>query len=239
MPQTDRASTSGSDTMFGKFGGRNRRFRLASAGLTYPFALVIVALLLAGCGPNDQKEDYYPLGVGSTWTYEIRAWDVTPSGTETSFSGTGTIQATESDKLPTGEDVVQFMRTISESDAATDSVTYVDTGYYRTGGDCVLHYANKADTTVADTLLKLPLAKDVSWLRGGTRLRVTEESDVTVKAGTYRAWKVEAMYDTSYHRSACWWYADGVGEVKWHVVQVLQPDFTVVTHWELDNAAIK
>ena len=221
--------------------GRNRRFRLASAGLTYPFALVLAALLLAGCSPNDQKEDYYPMGVGSTWTYEVRDWGDTPSGTETLFSGEVTVQATKTDKLPTGEDVVLFVSTgTSGQGTLTDSMTIVDSSYVRRGGDCVLHYSDKADTTVADTVLKLPLAKGVTWLRFDTPLRVTEESDVTVKAGTFRAWKVEAVYDSSHQNcSASWWYADGIGQVKWHRVYTSVPGYVHVTHWELGGAAIR
>jgi hypothetical protein len=60
-----------------------------------------------------------------------------------------------------------------------------------------------------------------------------------VKAGTYRTWKVEAIVDTSQHASLSWWYADGVGQVKLHRVSASTPGYTHVTHWELDNAAIR
>lgn len=209
---------------------------------TPPFVYALLAFTLAGCGLFEHHEDYYPMGIGSTWTYEVHDWEMTPSGTDTLYNGTDTIKATKNDRLPTGEDVVLFIRTITyEPDTASDSTVEVDSNYVRMGGDCVLQYANKADTTVPDTVLKLPLAKDVSWFRWGARVKVTEESDVTVKAGTYRAWKVEAIYDSTYHGlSASWWFADGVGEIQSHFVSPSGiPGYTYVTHRELDRATIR
>jgi len=202
-----------------------------------------MTLLLVGCRENNRKENYFPMRIGSAWTYDACDWLDTPSGTETLSSGIVKVQAARDDKLPSGEDVVLIVYTnaykLRDTVARPDTITQVDSLYFRTGGDCILEYDSKADTTVADTVLKLPLAKDVTWLRSGTHLRVTEESDVSVKAGIYRTWKVEAIVDTSLHASESWWYADGVGEVKWHRVDATTPGRARVTHWELDSATIR
>jgi hypothetical protein len=186
-----------------------RKLMLVSA------ALVAAALVMTTCdkktddGDNGggATSDYFPMTIGSAWTWRSDAHYVNP---DTTMTDTQMMRAVSADTLSNGKSVV----TIEMS-----AHGWTDTIYVHKSSNCVLFF-HELDSTDCDTLLLLPLEQGKSWTRyGGTsRTTVIGKEDVTVPAGNFpECWKLVTigppMQCTVYT-----WLGRGTGDVMEHIV---------------------
>jgi hypothetical protein len=186
--------------------------------------LFSAALILVNCDLFGTTEDYYPMATGTTWDYKgsvtMTATDADPDTISTSA---GRAEVTGTAELASGEEVARFVN-VDTIHSRMPETTYVivDTNYVRQDGDYVLAYSS-LDDTEADTALALPLELNKTWqvwASGDTSVTgtVVAQEDVTVPAGTYtNCWKVEmeTTIGTDVSAKMHYWYADGIGRVKW------------------------
>jgi hypothetical protein len=169
---------------------------------------VFLALALA-CGVLAQdptkETPYYPLKKGTTWTYRS-AFRKDPDK-----SVSVTVRVTDSDK-----EGARVEATANDRSVAVETVVVTADGIYRTAINGV-----KPDAPVR--ILKLPAKKGEKW-DVDTRLQgqavkgtfTTDEEEVTVPAGKYKAIKTEAKdfaVGSLKITTACW-FAEKVGVVK-------------------------
>jgi hypothetical protein len=166
----------------------------------------LVALVFVVAGPASAQEkttEFYPLKVGSTWTYKVQG---------------GSIQVKVEKKVKVdNEDAYELSTSSQGKVSATEQVVVKPDGVYR-----VMVNNLKPDAPVK--FLALPPKKDEKW-QVNTKVKGDEisgdftmkEEDVTVPAGAYKgAWVVEskdfkiAGTDTTVK---CW-FAKDVGIVK-------------------------
>lgn len=166
---------------------------------------LIVAVALA--------QDYYPLGEGYTWTYEITK----------------------------GGEKKEFVKKVSGKEKVGDRECFVveDQGmggefkmlYLAVEKDAVWVHRMRSEIEKPFQWLKLPLKKGDTWSdvltkRGGegsndtaTMEFVTEdEEEVTVTAGKYKTWRVKMIGkegdDKDKGVEVAMWFAADVGEIK-------------------------
>lgn len=202
-----------------------------------------IAALFVACNIFGRKEDYYPLSIGSTWTYfsctiMSTGSDGTPDTIETT---TSTTQAMN-DKLSTGEDVVALVKVGTVHTRFPRETTYTinETCYARKTENFILSYDTKNDQE-PDTILALPLAVGKKWrINRELTAEVLLKENVTVTAGIYpNAWKIDQLYvseEDTFHIFS--WYASGVGNIKYSSEQS-NAGYTFIHHGELVSANIK
>ncbi len=186
--------------------------------------LFSAALILVNCDLFGTTKDYYPMATGTTWNYvgsvTSTATDADPDTISTSAGGS---EVTGKAELASGEEVARFVNTDTTYLRMPDTTwVLVDTGYVRQDGDYVLSYES-LDDTEADTVLALPMELNKTWqvrASGDTSITgtIVAQEDVTVPAGTYtNCWKVEiaTTIGTDASDKMHYWYADGIGRVKW------------------------
>ncbi len=198
-------------------------------------AIVAVALLGTSC--KSSSGDIFPMSVGSAWHMDILLMGgATTASLDTVQTGTATNTAVEKVTLTNGKDVVRFRTdgaiTIRRPDPLSDT-TIISTNYayYREDGDWILGYSAIDDST-ADTVMVTSPTVGKTWTSGtNATATVVGQEDVTVKAGTYKnAWKLQVTYTTdSDITEMYYWYAKGVGLVKFHygfTIQGYTQDYT-------------
>ncbi len=200
--------------------------------------LALAAVLTAGCDLV-KPDDYFPMGVGSSWSYRDWATVQTPTaGLDTTSTGTTEILVTGKRQLAAGGEVVEFVMNWVRYTRfpSPDTISGADTSYYRDAGNCILSYASLSDT-VPDTLLVLPLAANRSWHSGGSTVTVEEQEDLTVPAGTYRkAWRLALDVNDLVVKQ---WYGNHAGLLKVFVRGEPMPGYVYESYTELVQASIK
>lgn len=206
--------------------------------------VLVAALLLLNCDIFGSKEDYYPTTIGSVWNWFScsimqTGTDASPDTIEIVESST---RATKNEKLATGEDVVELVKTATVHIRYPFDSTYTicDTCYVREDKNWVLSYESRNDIE-PETTLALPLATGKTWrVTSGLSGQVLGQENVTVRAGSYsNAWKIELTNITGTDTfKVDYWYANRVGNVMFHS-EHSYANYTVIYHGELVSANIK
>jgi len=188
--------------------------------------LPVIALLIS-CGGDEEVDNYFPLTVGNTWTYDMMYKMMLVDTTE--YTGTSTTEITRETTLNNNIEVFEQVTTMTWDD--TTMTNSVDTTYIQTTDDYMLIYDDLADTD-PDTSLVLPIAQGNTWTvyadtADTVTAEVIEQVDITVPAGTYaNCWDIQY---TSLGQIQNNWFALDVGIVK-HYMLIVQPtmliDFT-------------
>ncbi|UCD06591.1 MAG: hypothetical protein JSV98_04990 [candidate division WOR-3 bacterium] len=175
------------------------------------FLLMVAAILLIGCGNEEDDEDYHPLAVGLQWEYAVTQIDtLTITGVQIS-----TITAEVSS--PHG---VLFEQVTSTEWDDTATTAWLDTSYIQETDGNVLFYSDLNDSE-PDTLFVLPLVLGNLWtVRTEPWGDMTGEAvgieDVIVHAHTFNdCWHVEY---TGLNATGHSWLAPGIGLIKHHFV---------------------
>lgn len=206
--------------------------------------LIVVGTIFLSCNLFPTSTDYYPLAIGNTWnwfyyTVMSSGIDAPPDTVET---GNFVSQATRNEKLASGEDVVELVKTGTVTIHYPRETTYTitDTCYVRELSNLVLSYESKNDVE-PETTLVLPLTAGKAWrITGSVMATAIGQEDVTVRAGTYRdAWKIR-LSDVSGGDtfSMFYWYANRVGSVKYHM-ETMAGSYNFIYHGELVSAIIR
>jgi hypothetical protein len=165
-------------------------------------AAVLALALACGAWAQDapKESSYYPLKKGTTWTYKV-------GGTPTSI----TMQVTGY-----GKDGAKVETLVDGKSVAAEHVLVKDDGIYRT-----TFMGIKPDAPVR--FLKLPAKKGEKWTVD-TKVQdqpikgtfITEEDEVTVPAGKFKALKAEAkdFSAAGMKMAVSYWFAEKVGIVK-------------------------
>lgn len=182
--------------------------------------LLAAGLVMTGCDLTGGGPDYFPMTVGSSWSYRgyVRLRSGTDEPPDTIQTLQAQAQATRRTSLVAGGEVTEFVTTtqIQIRYPFDTSYTAVETTYHRETGNLILCYESLSDNE-PDTSLVLPLVRDKTWrVNEAVTARVIGQEDVTVPAGVYRnAWKIEYTYSAggqSFTQQV--WYAGNVGLVK-------------------------
>jgi hypothetical protein len=185
--------------------------------------VLAVAVLVAAtaacvlCGRPEGRakgRDYYPLGVGSRWRYQVYYLDSTGQEQAGTTRQQNEVRVAGRATLASGEEAAMVVRRMDQP-----YETY-ETSYVRNTGASVVSQL-KLDSKLCDTVLVLPPAAGRAWRRlagGLPRIAVSfvAQETVRVRAGTYFAWRADEALDSSTLRSSVW-YAPGVGMVKTEV----------------------
>ncbi len=172
--------------------------------LTFVLFLTIVCLSVARAAAEEKTSgsDYYPLKVGSQWTYQI-----------------GSVQVTL--RVAKHEKVGDVLCGVVESSVdgkvvATEHISVGDNGVFR-------HTFNGQKDSEPLCLLKLPVKKDQEWAfnaksaNGSMKGKFKSgEEEITVPAGTFTAvtaYTTECELNGTKAECKCW-FAPGVGIVK-------------------------
>jgi hypothetical protein len=193
-------------------------------------AILVAAVLVFAVEVHAQttsvvSSDYYPLAVGDSWTYQA-----TVSGLGNPINGEMTMEVTGT-RIVAGTNcyVVQatFLEVVTEQCLAWQEQQLVLYQKIANGTDLQL--------SPPQIVLQLPLSVGQHWTWSGTELNsitletttnsiicdVTQQSTITVSAGTYQAYAVtyqvtsEPTFDTpSGTGTQKMWFVEGIGEVK-------------------------
>ena len=206
---------------------------------------LLAVLFLAGCGKSAESDSYYPLTLGSTWTYRTTEYESLPGKNKSNPAGKHTIRAAYKDKLANGEEATAMVTTADLHVPGYRPL--VDTKYVRVTNGYVVQYRKKT-SVVADTLCALPPGPGKTWHRlvvPGLAFKNAFVGQEDIRAGTaeYKAaWRAEEdLVFSRYHGYGTRWYARGVGLVKDRLV-VPSSDSTKavgVTLYELVRARIR
>jgi len=191
--------------------------------------LSIMPVMLAGCGdsgtgPSSTTPDWFPMQVGTIWSFDLSGTIAVASGT-IDVTGGMDMEATAEVQHSEGFTVFEVL-TVSEvtftpeGGGASWTENTTDTTYVHVTDTAVEEYTN-LDDTEPGTMLELPLEVGDSWYyeTGGdyveTVLSLSES--VTVPAGTYSpcAYVQETIHgESTDNYYANFFYADGTGPVK-------------------------
>lgn len=178
-------------------------------------------------------DDYFPMGVGSTWNYSWMVIVTVGGGAPDTTSETVKTVAKATDQIGS-EEVVMFITELSDKD------TEFETTYVKKTDDDIIVYSSKTDTT-PDRVMALPLEANKTWtVNEGYTARAIGRESVTVPAGTYgKAWKIEYSLVTDsdtlkFHQ----WFAAGTGFVKYHSARS-DSLMSMTMKQELTSATIK
>ncbi len=199
-------------------------------------AIPLFILLFIFCG--EKGEEYFPMGVGSVWKYTGYTLLITSSSTDTIQKFTSDTKADSKGNLDNGLEVTLFVNieTVYVKSPYETTLVEVDTTYIRESGNYILSYESKSDPT-PDTVLALPLEKDKTWqVDSTTTAKVLVEENVTVPAGTFKAWKVE---QTTQGIPIYYWFAEGTGLVKVNMDYEPISGYRYVMNMELKSANVK
>ncbi|MEZ0227724.1 MAG: hypothetical protein ACAI25_03810 [Planctomycetota bacterium] len=146
--------------------------------------------------------EYYPLAVGTTWTYEVNGTLVK-------------MRVAEHEKLR-GVLCARVESEVNGATAASEHIRVTKDGVYR-------HSYNGTKIEPPLCFIKLPLKKGAAWKvkskQGGTpiagKLAVDEEDDVDVPLGTFKTFVVKGDFESSGQTFASTsWFVKGKGLVK-------------------------
>ncbi len=188
-------------------------------------ALFCAALVLVNCDLFGSKPDFFPMTVGSTWTFQGWMTYEQVDDPDTLFTSRTVTEVTGTTTLSTGEEVAEFQSTDTTHTlvpAETTSVN-VSRSFVRQDGDYILAFDSRDDTE-PDTALSLPLEQGKTWTvhsKADTSITalVLKKETVTVRAGEFKdCWKLEITISTGgLGQKTFWWYADGIGRVRNYV----------------------
>lgn len=173
--------------------------------------LIPAAILIIGCGAEEDIDDYHPLAVGLQWEYAVTQTDsIISTGVQTS---TITAEITS----PYGTLYEQVTSTEWDDTATT---AWLDTSYLQEKDGNVLFYSDLNDPD-PDTLLVVPLVLGNVWTVrtepwGDMTGEAVGTEDVTTPTGTFTdCWHVEY---TGLNATGHSWFAADVGLVKHHSI---------------------
>lgn len=192
--------------------------------------LPLLVLLVAGCGitplaPLSQAPatsiralaaSLFPTAVGTTWHYQVMAHP--PDDPYVDIPGTDTLELTGTRKVK-GATVLQ----LKERDAYALGERYPELSFddELVAVRNVTYVGPFADGVEGHRfeLLRLPAVVGSKWDDGLWAGKVLAEETVQVPAGTFRAFKVEAIgtYQQAYTVVGDYWIAPGTGIVKSHL----------------------
>ncbi|MFO7650160.1 MAG: hypothetical protein R6X13_02305 [bacterium] len=203
-------------------------------------AAALLVLLVVGCD-SGKPDNYYPMGAGSTWSYETWATlEITAASVETTATGTTEVEVTGIRQLTSGEDVTEFVTIVTSNVRfpAPDTIVVHDTQYVRDAGDFVLAF-DALDDAVPDTLLVLPLVAGRSWHADDSAVVTVEQQEgVTVEAGSFPdAWRLSVDNGSGFEIKQ--WFANHVGLVKMSFTGEPQSGYKVELHNELVSSDVK
>jgi hypothetical protein len=176
--------------------------------------LLPLAILLVGCGGEEEAEGYLPLAVGNQWTYDMTYMMVIVIDT-LQTTGTSVTEITRETVLNSNTDVLEQVTTNTWDDTLI-APNSVDTTYLLETEDHLLVY-DDLDDTDPDTSLVLPFATGNTWIvyadtTDTLTAEVIDQETATVPAGTYNdCWNVEYA---SLGQTQNDWFALDVGIVK-------------------------
>jgi len=165
------------------------------------FVMAVLLLLPAGCDWFGGEPDYLPLGIGSTWQYQMLTIRATADSTDTLYGDTVTLEIKGTAVLPDSQSALLIENRYSG---------YAETTYWRETAQWFLTFED-FDDDEPDTVLALPLEENKTWciddVIWGT---LVGKEEVATTAGRYKdAWKVmvvDDIDDTTY-----FWLGPDVG----------------------------
>lgn len=169
------------------------------------------ALLLIGCGNEEDGEDYHPLSVGLQWEYAVTQTDTLM------ITGIQVSTITVEVSSPHG---ILFEQVTSTEWDDTSTTAWLDTSYIQEKDGNVLFCSDLNDSE-PDTLLVLPLAMGNTWTVrtepwGDTTGEAVGIENITLPAGTFNnCWHVEY---TGLNATGHSWFARDVGLIKHHSI---------------------
>ena len=188
-------------------------------------ALFCSALVLTNCDLFGSKPDFFPMTVGSTWTYHGWMTFEQVDDQDTLFTSRTATEVRAMTTLTNGKEVAEFVNTDTTRTLVPFETTSVNvsSNYVRKDGDYVLAFDTKDDTE-PDTMLALPLEQGRMWtMRSQADTSITAlvlgQETVTVRAGEFKdCWKLEITISAGgLGQKTYWWYADGIGRVRNYV----------------------
>jgi len=207
------------------------------------FCIAIIALVLIGCGhvSSSVKITSFAYQDGYSWKYRCfftgegvsnEYWmkNIYFSGTTILANGVTVLNQYETDEASVAmtmaglaggtEREVSLRRAYPQSLFGLIRFFYgSDYHYYMTHGETgVYSYGSSAyPTTEARLSVPFPLESGTKWRSGvGLLMQAVAEEDVTVPAGIFRTIKVSLLEDDGRDSGFYYWYADGVGLVKYY-----------------------
>lgn len=198
--------------------------------------LLPVIALIIGCGGDEDANDYLPIAVGNSWTYDMVYQTIL--GDTTEYTGISTTEITRETTLNNNIAVLEQVTTMLWDD--TTMANSVDTTYIQTTDDYLLIYDDLADTE-PDTSLVLPIEQGNTWTvyadtADTMTAEVIEQVNITVPAGAYtNCWNIQY---TSLGQIQDNWLALDVGIVKHHM-QMLQQTMLIDFTKELTSYTVQ
>lgn len=186
----------------------------------------LLALLVAGCGTvpvtpvsgapggvQAAARSFFPTAIGTRWDYEVVAHP--PDDPYVDIPGTDTLELTGTRRA--GRATVLQLK---EQDAYALGARFPELSFDEQVMTVrqVTYLGPFADTVEghAFELLRFPLTVGLKWDDGLWAGKILAQETVTVPAGTFQAYKVEAIgtYQQAYTVVGDYWIAPGTGIVK-------------------------
>jgi hypothetical protein len=173
--------------------------------------LLVVAISVTSAASGaalgqDKAPDYYPLKSGTKWFYELNQ-DGKKIKINNQIAKVETVD---------GKSLALLETTINGEVTSTEQLASTEKGVFR-------HRANGVELSAPLCILKFPLKKDDTWESETTianellkiKGKVIDNEEVTVPAGTYKAFRVEVETSAAGMRATTtFWFAADVGVVK-------------------------
>ncbi|RKX71713.1 hypothetical protein DRP53_00575 [candidate division WOR-3 bacterium] len=198
------------------------------------YGLAAILLFVIGCGLFKGEKKYLPLAVGNEWDYTMTTHNATYQNdtlvSDTTFTHHYTSKITGTDKTTGGVEVYVMISTFEST---------TDTTYLEERDDDIYSYSSLSDTNPI-LVLDHPLDDGKTWSSGGFTYEVIGSEDVSVKAGDFSCKKIKVTYSGV---ESYFWYAEGVGEVKYSYADTSEvaPGTKLITEVEevLDDYTVK
>jgi hypothetical protein len=174
------------------------------------YLLVVAISFTNGAGRaaigQEKAPDYFPLKSGTKWFYELNQ-DGKKIKINSQIAKVETVD---------GKSLALLETTINGEVTATEQLATNEKGVFR-------HRVNGIELSPPVCILKYPLKKDDTWETESTianeqlkiKGKVIDNEEVTVAAGTYKAFRVEVETSAAGMRATTtFWFAPDVGVVK-------------------------
>jgi hypothetical protein len=176
------------------------------SALVLALAIGLSNAVLVAVVRQEKTPDYFPLKPGTKWSYELNQ-----GGKKLKISSQiAKVEETN------GKSTAVLETTMNGEVASTEHLAATEKGVFR-------HRVNGIELSPPVCFLQYPLKKGESWETSSTlaneqlkvKGKVIDSEEVTVPAGTYKAFRVEIETSAAGLRSTTtFWFAPDVGVVK-------------------------
>ncbi len=199
--------------------------------------LLSLLILIIGCGGEEETDDYLPLAVGNSWTYQTTYTMIAVDTVQN--TGSSTTEITRQVLLNNNIEALEQVTTNIWDDTLIVPNS-VDTTYLLVNEDFLLVYNDLTDTE-PDTSLVLPIEDNNTWVvyadtTDTLAAEVIGQEDIAVPAGSFSdCWNIEY---TSLGQMQNDWFALDVGIVRYHM-QIVQPMGIIQFTKELESYSLE